>query len=131
MNKFDEAMETTLAKSFADVNAELQSFGRAKGAKLKYLQAQYKSGIVIRRGVYLSIPTPSEYRSKSKAFKLRMQPHQNTVGKTTTSDSIAYHLELLRLMMIEDELRPVQPTITPEDNTIVRRLPIVSFGNLY
>ena len=126
VNKFDEAMETTLAKSFADVNAELQSFGRAKGAKLKYLQAQYKSRIVIRRGVYLSIPTPSEYRSKSKPFKLRMQPHQNPVGKTTTSDSIAYLLKLLRLMMIEDEQRPVQPTFTPEDNTIVRRLPIVS-----
>ncbi len=28
--------------------------------------------------------------------------------------------------MIEDQLRPVQPTIMPEDNTIVRRLPIVS-----
>jgi hypothetical protein len=36
MNKLDMAMETTLAKSFADLNAELNSFGRAKGAKLIY-----------------------------------------------------------------------------------------------
>ena len=55
MNKLDMAMETTLAESFADLNAELNSFGRAKGAKLKYLQEQYNSRKLLRQGVYIPV----------------------------------------------------------------------------
>jgi hypothetical protein len=125
MMKLDVAMETTLADSFADLNAELKSFGRAIGVKLNYLQDQYKSRMVLRQGIYLSIPTPSEYRSKSKPHKLRMQPHPDPAKKTTTNDRITYLIQLLRLMMLEDAQRH-EPTLQPEDNAVVRRLPVVS-----
>jgi hypothetical protein len=126
MMKLDVAFETTLAKSFAEMTAELKSFGKAVGAKLKYLQDQYNSRRLRRNGVYLSIPTPSEYRSKNKPFKLRMYPHPDAEKKTSTHDCIAYLLKLLRLMMIEDDQRPLEPTLRPDDNTLVRRLPVVS-----
>jgi hypothetical protein len=126
MHKLDAAFETTLALSFAALNAELRSFGGAKGVKLRYLQDQYKSRTILRNGVYPTIPTPSEYRSTSKPYKLRMQPHPKPGGKTTTNDCIAYLLTLLRLMMLEDEQRTLQPTVMPDDVTVVRRLPIVS-----
>ena len=126
MNKMDMAMETTLAESFADLNAELNSFGRAKGAKLKYLQEQYNSRKLLRQDVYLSIPTPSEYRSKTKPHKLRMHPHPDPAKSTSTNDRITYLLKLLRLMMMEDDQRHQEPTLVPEDNTLVRRLPVVS-----
>ena len=125
MMKLDVSTETTLADSFADLNAELKSFGRAIGVKLNYLQDQYKARMVLRQGIYLSIPTPSEYRSKSKPHKLRMQPHPDPAKKTTTNDRITYLIQLLRLMMLEDAQRH-EPTLQPEDNTVVRRLPVVS-----
>jgi hypothetical protein len=126
MTKLDVAFETTLAKSFAEMTAELKSFGRAVGAKLKYLQDQYNSRRIRHNSVYLSIPTPSEYRSKTKPYKLRMNPHPKAGIKTSTHDCIAYLLKLLRLMMIEDDQRPLESNIRHEDNTLVRRLPVVS-----
>ena len=38
MNRIDAAIEANLADSHDDLNDELQSFGRAKTAKLNYLQ---------------------------------------------------------------------------------------------
>jgi hypothetical protein len=119
-------METTLSASFQSLTAELRSFGTSKGVKLKYLQDQYKSRNIRMKGMYLSIPSPSDYRSKSKPYKLRMQPHPLSACKPSTDAQIAYLLQLLKLMMHEDAGRNVQATVTPEDNSVVRRLPVVS-----
>jgi hypothetical protein len=43
-----------------------------------------------------------------------------------TDAQIAYLLQLLKLMMQEDAGRYVQATVTPEDNSVVHRLPVVS-----
>ncbi len=119
-------MDMTLAASFQSLTAELRSFGTSKGVKLKYLQDQYKSRNIRMKGVYLSIPSPSDYRSESKPYKLRMQPHPVSACKPSTGAQIAYLLQLLKLMMQEDAGRNVQATVTPEDNSVVRRLPVVS-----
>jgi hypothetical protein len=42
MNKIDAAIEATLADSHDDLNDELQSFGRAKTARLNYLQSSLR-----------------------------------------------------------------------------------------
>jgi hypothetical protein len=68
MSKMDGALEATLAESHDDLNDELQSFGRAKVARLKYVEEQYKSRKLLRNGVYLSIPTDSPFRSKTKPY---------------------------------------------------------------
>jgi hypothetical protein len=126
LERLNVAMETTLAESFTALTTELRSFGTAKGVKLKYLQDQYKSRNVRMKGVYLSIPTPSAYRSKTKPYKLRMQPHPISACKPSTDAQIAYVLQLLELMLQEDAGRHAQLTDVPEDNTVVRRLPVVS-----
>ncbi len=48
MNKIDAAIEAILADSHADLNDELESFGRAKTARLKYLQEQFQSRKLLR-----------------------------------------------------------------------------------
>ncbi len=126
LQKLNVAMETTLVESFQSLTAELRSFGTSKGVKLKYLQDQYKSRNVRMKGVYLFILSPSDYRSKLKPYKLRMQPHPISACKPSTDAQIAYLLQLLQLMMQEDAGRYVQPTVTPEDNSVVHRLQVVS-----
>jgi hypothetical protein len=61
MNKIDAAIEATLADSHDDLNDELQSFGRAKTARLNYVQEQFKSRKLLQNGLYLSIPADSTF----------------------------------------------------------------------
>jgi hypothetical protein len=126
LENLNVAMETTLAASFVALTAEIRSFGRAKGVKLKYLQDQFKSRNIRMKGVYLSIPTSLEYRSNTKPYKLRMQPHPILACKPSTYAQIAYLLQLLELMMMEDSGRHALLTNVLADNTVVRRLPVVS-----
>jgi hypothetical protein len=126
LEKLNVAMETNLVESFVALTAEIRSFGRAKGVKLKYLQDQFKSRNIRMKGVYLSIPTPSEYRSRTKPYKLRMQPHPVLACKPSTDAQIAYLIKLLELMMMEDEGRHAQLNIFQGNNTVVRSLPVVS-----
>jgi hypothetical protein len=117
MNKIDAAIEVTLADSHDDLNDELQSFGRAKTARLHYLQEQFKSRKLLRNGLYLSIPADSTFRSKSKPYPLRMHP---------TADCINYLRSLVHLMITEDLARPLEPGAALANTHILRRLPIVS-----
>jgi hypothetical protein len=126
MTRVDVALETSLAESHAELDAELLSFGNGKMAKLKYLEDQYKSRKLLRNGKYLSIPTSSKYRSTAKPYPLRMKPHHDPTRKTTTMDCIEYLQTLLHLMITEDLARPLEPTEAGEDIKIVRRLPVVS-----
>jgi hypothetical protein len=109
MNKIDAALEATLADSHDDLNDELQSFGRAKTARLNYSQEQFKSRKLLRNGLYLSIPADSTYRSKSKPYPLRMHPQPDPAKKATTADCINYLRSLVRVMITEDLARPLEP----------------------
>jgi hypothetical protein len=68
MNKIDAAIEANLADSHADLNDELESFGRAKTAWLKYFQEQFQFRKLLRNGVYLSIPAESPFRAKHETY---------------------------------------------------------------
>ena len=126
MNKIDAAIEATLADSHDDLNDELQSFGRAKTARLNYLQEQFKSRKILRNGLYLSIPADSTFRSKSKPYPLRMHPLPEPTKKATTADCINYLRSLVRLMITEDLARPLELGAALANTHILRRLPIVS-----
>jgi hypothetical protein len=126
MNKIDAAIEATLADSHDDLHDELESFGRAKTAKLKYLQEQFNSRKLLRNGVYLTIEVDSPFRSKTKPYALRMQPTTEPGQKTTTTDRITYLRRLLRVMITEDLARPLENRAALSDTNIMRRLPIVS-----
>jgi hypothetical protein len=99
MNKTDVAVEATLAESHDELHDELQSFGRAKLARLKYSEEQYKKWKLLRDGVYLSIPQESPFRSKSKPYSLRMKPQSDPSKHTSTSDCITYLRSLVCVMI--------------------------------
>jgi hypothetical protein len=126
MNKIDAAIEANLADSNADLNDELESFGRAKTARLKYLQEQFQSRKLLRNGVYLSIPAESPFRAKHKPYPLRMKPLTDSAKKATTTECINYLTKLVRVMITEDQARPLEPGATLANTNILRRLPIVS-----
>jgi hypothetical protein len=126
MNKIDAAIEANLVDSHADLNDELESFGRAKTARLKYLQEQFQSRKLLRNGVYLSIPAESPFRAKHKPYPLRMKPIPDSNKKATTAECINYLTKLVRVMITEDLARPLEPSATMANTNILRRLPIVS-----
>jgi hypothetical protein len=126
MENFDKASETQLARTIQELRDEIQSYGLAKGALLKYLKDQYSARILLRDGDYSTIPQQSEYRMKKKPFKLRMEPHKPPVGTLTTSDRLRYLSSLLEVMMTEDLARAAEQTVTVEETGLVRRLPVIS-----
>ncbi len=83
-NNFDVTVETTLAETRSDLNAEIASFGKAKGALKSYLQEQFKSRKLLHFGNYSTIPLQSEFRSKAKPYPLRMNP-EPVAGKNSNS----------------------------------------------
>ena len=126
MQKMDAAVEVTLAETHDEMTDELASFGRAKTAKLNYLEEQFRSRKLLRNGVYLSIPENSPFRSRSKPFSLRLKPHEEPSKKATTTDRIAYLVRLLRVMITEDQDRPLDPADAFEDKKLIRQLPVIS-----
>ncbi len=46
-----------------ELDNEITSYGNARGYVLKYLQEQFKSRILLRNGLYETIPTTSKFRS--------------------------------------------------------------------
>ncbi len=68
MQKMDAAVEVDLAETHDELTDELALFGRAKTAKLNYLEEQFRSRKVLRNGVYLTIPQNSPFRSQSKPY---------------------------------------------------------------
>ncbi len=91
-----------------------------------FLQEQYKSRISLRDGVYNAIPVGFEYRSKTKLYRLRMNPFP-TEGKMHGYDTqITYLKSLLYIMMAEDAQRPLEATAQPQDAKLVRTLPVIS-----
>ncbi len=127
MQKMDDAVEVTLAQTHDDLTDELASFCRAKMARLNYLEEQFRTRKLLRNGVYMSIPQDSPFRSKSKPYSLRLiKPHEDLSKKATTTDRIAYLVRLLRVMITEDQDRPLEPADALQDRQIIRRLSVVS-----
>ena len=123
MMDLDVAVQTKLANTNSELNGEIAAFGNSKGALKTFLQEQYKSRILLRGGVYNTIPVGSEYRSKTKPYRLRMNPFP-TEGKTNRNDTqIAYLKSLLSIMMAEGAQRPLEPTAQPQDAKHVRNFP--------
>ena len=126
MNNFDVAVETQLAESRSDLESEIASFGSTKVALRTYLQDQFKSRKLLHFGNYRTIPLLSEFRSKTKPYPIRMNPHPVAGMKTTTDMQITYLKNLLYVMIAEDRQRPLEPTTAAEDTKLVRRLPVIS-----
>ena len=105
---------------------EILSFGRSKGALHLYLKEQYSARLLLRDGDYNSIPIQSEYRMKTKPFKLRMRPHKPTSGTLTSGDKVNYLTSLLKLMITEDLSRQDLSIVDAEETGLVRRLPVIA-----
>ncbi len=120
------AMETKLSLSHVELKGEIDSFGSVVKHKLSYLQEQFRSRKLLRKGIYNSIPTPSKFRSEKKPYPLRMNPHPDPIQKIKDIHRITYLQQLLRLMITEDNLRALEPTVRLEDTKLVRQLPVVS-----
>lgn len=122
----DVAVQTKLANTNSELNAEIAAFGNSKGALKTYLQEQFKSRKLMRDGVYNTIPVPSEYRSRKKPYRLRMNPFP-TEGKTNgNATHITYLKSLLYVMMAEDAKRPLDTAAQHVDAKLVRKLPVIS-----
>jgi hypothetical protein len=126
MENVDSAVETTLAETCNDLEAEILSFGNAKGALRTYLQEQFKSRKLLHFGKYHTIPLMSEFRSRAKPYALRMNPSPITGVRISTDMQITYLKNLLFAMIKEDLRRPLEATARPEDTQLVRRLPVIS-----
>jgi hypothetical protein len=96
MGNFDKASETSLAMTAVALDNETMSYGAGKQALLKYLKGQYPARVLIRNGVHNSIPEASEYRMKTKPFKLRMERHKPQSFNVTTDDKVKYLIALLK-----------------------------------
>jgi hypothetical protein len=95
MTNYDVASGPNLPTSETEFRTEIQSYGNAKMALLKYLKEQFSARVLLRNGVYNSIPENSEYRMHKKPFKLRMEPHKQGGEKLTTNDKVQYLTALL------------------------------------
>jgi hypothetical protein len=126
MAHFDKASETQLALTTHSLEDEILSYGTSKGALLLYLKEQYSARLLLRDGDYSSIPIESEYRMKTKPYKLRMEPHKPIAGTVTSGDKVNYLTALLKLMIAEDLTREEQPTVKAEETGLVRRLPVIA-----
>jgi hypothetical protein len=126
MMNFDIAVQTTLAETWGELEGEMASFGKGKMALKTYLQEQFKSRKLLRNGTYNTIPFGSEFRSKTKPYPLRMNPHPVEGIKTNNDMVMKYLKNLLYVMIAEDNLRPLELTARPEDAKLVRQLPVIS-----
>ena len=126
MDNVDSAVETTLAASREDLEGEIKSFEKSKGALKTYLQEQYKSRKLLHFGKYHTIPLTSEFRSRAKPYNLRMTPTPDAGVKLNTEMQITYLRNLLFAMIAEDLQRPLEATARAEDTQLVRKLPVIS-----
>jgi hypothetical protein len=128
MMDLDVAVQTKLANTNSELNGKMAAFGNGKKALKTFLQEQYKSRILRRDGVYNNntISVGSEYRSKTKPYRLRMNPFP-TEGKTNSNDTqITSYLKSLLYVMMAEAKRPLEPTAQPQDAKLVRNLPVIS-----
>jgi hypothetical protein len=123
---YDEAVETTLVNSKAELANEIDSYGNGLGNLLHYLQQQFKARKLLRKGLYNTIPNVSKFRSLKKPYTLRMNPPAQPGIKITAKAQIDYLTELLHIMMAEDSMRELQPTMRHDENKLVRSLPVIS-----
>jgi hypothetical protein len=89
MGKFDVALsETTLAMTVVALDNEIKSYGTGTGklALLKYLKGQYSARVLLRNGVYNSIPEASKYRMKKSrlSYEWNRINHKVTTLRRTT-----------------------------------------------
>ncbi len=87
---------------------------------------QVKSRKLLHFGKYNSIGLTSPFRSRAKPYAIRLNPIPEPGVKITTDIHITYLKDLLYAMLAEDLSRPDEATARPEDNQLVRRLPVIS-----
>jgi hypothetical protein len=126
MMDLDVAVQIKLANTNSELNVEIAAFGNSKGALKTYLQEQFRSRTLLRDGVYNTIPVGSEYRSKKKPYRFRMNPLPTEKKKNGNDTHITYLKSLLYVMMVEDAQRPLEPTTQPQEAKLVRNLPVIS-----
>jgi hypothetical protein len=126
MADYDAATETTFANSTRELANEILSYGNGLGNLLHYLQQQFKGHKLLRKGMYNTIPKVSKFRSLKKPYTLRMNPPAQPGIKITTKSQIEYLTELLHIMIAEDNVRELQPTMRPDENKLVRSLLVIS-----
>ena len=126
MENVDSAVETTLAATHEELEGEMKSFGKSKGALKIYLQEQYKSRKLLHFGNYQTISLTSEFRCRVKPYALRMTPTPKAGVKINTDMQITYLRNMLFAMIAEDLQRPLEATARAEDTQLVRRLPVIS-----
>ncbi len=86
-------------------------YGNAKRALLTYLKEQFSARVLLRNGLYNSIPQNSKYRMHKKPFKLRMEPYKEVGEKITTKDKVQCLTSLLQIMKVEDLGRLNEPNV--------------------
>jgi hypothetical protein len=64
MMDLEVAVQTDLANTKSELDGEIASYENRRGALKTYLQDQFRSRKLLRKGVYLTIPIGSEYRAK-------------------------------------------------------------------
>ena len=126
MDSYDAAVQTPLAESRSALDGEIASFGTAKIALKTYVLEQVKSRKLLHFGIYKSIGLTSPFRSGAKPYAIRLNPNSKPGVKITTDMHITYLKDLLYVMIAEDLQRPNAATARPEDNKLVRRLPVIS-----
>jgi len=126
MANYDLALETSFANTQAELEDEITSYGNGRGNLLMYLREQFKGRNLLRKGNYKTIPTVSTFRSVTKPYKLRMNPPTQPGLKITTNEQIEYLTQLLTIMIAEDSLRQLEPTLRPDETKLVRCLPVIS-----
>jgi hypothetical protein len=126
MANYDLALETTFANTQGEFEDEITSYGNGRRNLLIYLREQFKGRNLLRKGNYKTIPTVSTFRSVTKPYKLRMNPPTQPGLKITTNEQIEYLTQLLTIMIAEDSLRQLEPTLRPDETKLVRCLPVIS-----
>ncbi len=125
MNAVDVALTTQLAETTSALQHEIISFGNSKTALRTFLQEQFKCRMLLRKGLYASIPEVLEFRSTTKPYKLLMNPKPTTGNKITADSQISHLKRLLHRMIAEDLERPLAPTVGIQDTQLIRRLPVI------
>ena len=91
-----------------------------------YAHISFFYRLLLHFGNYKTIGLTSEFRSRTKPYAIRINPLPVPGVKISTDMHITYLKNLLYLMIAEDLSRPLAQIARPEDNKLVRRLPVIS-----
>jgi hypothetical protein len=127
LTNLNNAETLQLAVDVPTLQLHLKTYnGNVAAGKLEYLKKQYNARLILRSGIYKSIPQDSIYRSRHKPYNLKMTPP----SKSTAAEAVLYLQSLLEAMMEEDGGRPTEPVASAENLGLIRKLPVLSMKYL-